>query len=262
MGELFDRFDAEPQRGIDITMGTHFPEIFVSEQDEIIYYLGICLNKDRAKREIYLEACPYYMEGKHSNNKKIADEIYGFLRLIDGCIVFEDYVDGCRYKSERLYKRITHAGIRYPCADTYYAVFHNGKEDYDLTRAVFGLSYDELCDFLEVYAKVLGRLTDYTQSPRITRSMKSINFCEITDGLIPRRFPYISFDNGGREFSCVSLWGFYRHIQLLTQFKINSAIGQIFLKAGLDEGILKRIFEIGNNIFYQEKVVEFSIKQR
>ena len=43
MGEIFDRFDVEPQKGADITIGTRFPEIFVSDRDEIICYLGICL---------------------------------------------------------------------------------------------------------------------------------------------------------------------------------------------------------------------------
>ena len=39
MGEIFDRFDVEPQKGADTTIGTRFPEIFVSDRDEIICYL-------------------------------------------------------------------------------------------------------------------------------------------------------------------------------------------------------------------------------
>ena len=52
MGEIFDRFEVEPQKGADITIGTHFPEIFVSDRDEIICYLGICLNEDNDERRM------------------------------------------------------------------------------------------------------------------------------------------------------------------------------------------------------------------
>ena len=43
MGGLFERYHVEPVKGTDITIGNHFPEVFVSETDEVFCYLGICL---------------------------------------------------------------------------------------------------------------------------------------------------------------------------------------------------------------------------
>ena len=157
------------------------------------------------------------------------------------------------YRNKGLYKRLDTA-IRFPCSDTYYAVLNNHEEDSVLTREVFGFSYGELKELLEVYAKIPGTYSDYTQFPRLTRSVRSTNFCDMTDIFIPEQFPYIAFDNSGYEFSHVSLWGFYRHIQLLTHCRMNSAISQFFLKEGLSEEILKRLFNIGHSIFSQEKV--------
>ena len=253
MGEIFDRFEVEPQKGADITIGTRFPEIFVSDRDEIICYLGICLNEDNDERRMRF-MYPYYMQGKHSDDKKIADNIYGFYRLADGCIVLDNYVDN-KYQKDYLYKRLDTA-IRFPCPDTYYAVFNSCEEDDTLSREVFGLCYGELKALLEVYAKILGTYNDYAQFPRLTRSVRSTNFCDMTDIFIPEQFPYIAFDNSGYEFSHVSLWGFYRHIQLLTQCRMNSAISRLFLKEGLSEEILKRLFNIGHSIFSQEKVTK------
>ena len=48
MGCLYDRFDIEPIKGKDITIGEHFPEIFISESDEIFCYTGMCL-KEKAE---------------------------------------------------------------------------------------------------------------------------------------------------------------------------------------------------------------------
>lgn len=35
MGDLFNIFDIGPMRGKDITIGEHFPEVLVSDTDEI-----------------------------------------------------------------------------------------------------------------------------------------------------------------------------------------------------------------------------------
>lgn len=35
MGELFERYDVEPIKGEDITIGDRFPLMFVSETDEV-----------------------------------------------------------------------------------------------------------------------------------------------------------------------------------------------------------------------------------
>ena len=35
MGSLYDRFNVEPIKGRDITIGEHFPQVFISESDEV-----------------------------------------------------------------------------------------------------------------------------------------------------------------------------------------------------------------------------------
>ena len=90
MGELFERYDVEPVKGKDITISNQFPEVFVSERDEVFCYLGICLN-DKSRRSTFMH--PYYMQGEHSTDKKIAKEIKGFYRLADGVIILDKYVD-------------------------------------------------------------------------------------------------------------------------------------------------------------------------
>ena len=77
MGELFDRFDIEPIKGRDIIIGEHFPEVFISESDEIFCYHGVCMRDNKHyRRELFMH--PHYMIGKHSNDKEVAKEILGF----------------------------------------------------------------------------------------------------------------------------------------------------------------------------------------
>lgn len=257
MGKLFDRYDAPVLRGKDITIGNRFPEIFISEMDDVICYLGVCLTTDE-RPDKSVGACPYYMHGKHSTDKTIADKIRGFYRLEEGCIILENYVDNKLIDAN--YKRIG-AEIRLPYPDTYYGVLRSyDDEDEDLTRAVFGLTCSDLKAILEAYAKTLGTYSPYLVYPKLTRSGQKSNFCEMTDLWIPRTFPYIAFNDSGYEFSHVSLWGFIRHIQLLRGGRQNSAIEKVFENAGLDKAVMTQLFAIGRSIYYQTKVTESFFK--
>ena len=51
MGCLYDRYDVEPIKGKDITIGEHFPQVFISESDEVFCYTGICLNEAKQYEE-------------------------------------------------------------------------------------------------------------------------------------------------------------------------------------------------------------------
>jgi hypothetical protein len=117
-------------------------------------------------------------------------------------------------------------------------------EDAELTRKVFGLTCNELETVLEGYAKTLGRYNLYFQYPRLTRSMRSENFCDLTDLWIPEQFPYITFQESGYDFSHISLWGFYRHIQLLIEKTVSSRLGQALLVAGVNEATLQALINI------------------
>ena len=134
------------------------------------------------------------------------------------------------------------------------SVLVNHEEDEELTRKVFGLTYYEITELLEAYAKMMGTDHDYLTYPKLTRSIKNTNFCDITECWIPETFPYIAFNESMYDFSHVSLFGFYRHIQLLTGYKLNSLISRVLIKEGLDEEILKKVFNTGKGIFNQTKV--------
>ncbi len=97
-----------------------------------------------------------------------------------------------------------------------------------MSRARFGLTYNELEYFIKIYAERLGMDNGYTQFPKITRSMNKDNFCDITGIWIPPKFPYIAFNNSGYVFSHVSLYRFYRHIGVMLPMNENTVATQIF----------------------------------
>lgn len=250
MGELFERYDLEPVKGKDIAIGNCFPEFYISDRDEVLCYPGICLADDRRRRASFMH--PYYMQGRHSTDEQIAKEIRGFYRFADGCVVLDNYVDN-RFFDNCAYKKVQ-ASIRFPCPDTYYGVMVGREEDSDLTRALFGLTYEELTSLLEAYAKVMGTYTEYATYSKLTRSIRSENYCDMTDTWIPEKFPYIAFNESNYAFSHVSLWGFYRHVQLLTGCKMRTRFSQLLLKAGAAEEVLKQLFAVGSIACYQTKV--------
>ena len=252
MGHLFDRFDVEPVKGKDITIEDCDCQLFVSETDSVFYYPGMCLyDEDRRGRISFMR--PYYLREKHSTDDIVTQEVKGFYRIIDGCFVLDQYVDG-RYYGDRLYKKLN-CGVRFACpASCDYGVFVNREEDKELTRKIFGLTYYELTDLLDAYAKMMGTNHDYFTYPKLTRSIKNTNFCDITEYWIPETFPYIAFNESMYDFSHVSLFGFYRYIQLLTGRKLNSLISQLLMREGLEEEILKKTFDIGKRSFNQTKV--------
>lgn len=253
MGELFERYDAEPMNGKDITICDHFPAVFISESDEVYCYPGICLNDDNHRNKAGFMH-PYYMIGKHSTDSSISDEITGFYRIADGCIVLDDYID-CRLRSKQLFKKIN-TGIKFSLPGSYYAVFVDQEEDEELTRAIFGLTYGELTILLDAYAKVMGTCRDFYTYPRLTRSVNKENFCDLTELWIPKQFPYVTFSENGFDFSHVSMWGLYRHLQLLTGCKINSMFSQVLLKNGATVEVFNNLFNIGKTVFYQTKVTK------
>lgn len=253
MGELFDHFEVEPIIGKDITIGDRFPEVLISESDEVYCYLGMCL-KDEKRRNNASFMHPHYMFGKHSTDKNVAEGVKGFYRLIDGCIVLDDYVDD-EYRNERRYKKLD-VGIRLATPGScYYGVLKSYDEEYgELTRKIFGLTYDEITELLEAYAKMMGTYREFYTYPKLTRSIKNTNFCDMTELWIPETFPYVAFSDSGYDFSHISLFGFYRHIQLLTGYKTNSLISQALMKSGLTEEVLKMVFDIGKGFFHQTKI--------
>lgn len=237
MSELFDQYDVPKIEGNQITIPDHFPAIYVSEDDEVYCFVGVLLDGEN-RHSIDLHAQPYYMRGMHSTAKKLGAKIKGFFRIAAGCIYLDNYVDN-QYDAHKEYKLIE-ASIQYPtAASTYYGV--RGHEE--LTRKIFGLTCAELESVLEAYAKALGTYTPYIQYPRLTRSVRAQNYCDLTNLWIPKQFPYITFEESGFDFSHMSLWGFYRHLQLMlktAQFDFAKALRS----AGADEAVLQALLKI------------------
>ena len=253
MGALFDRFNVESVKGKEITIGEYFPEVFISDQDQVFCYSGICLaNVVRRKGTVF--TTPHDLVGKHSTTQTVSDRIKGFYRIVSGCIILEEYVDREMW-GDHFFKKIP-VGVRFPFPDSYYAVLLDHFEDQELTRSVFGLTREELASLLRAYAITMGCYHEYSRYPKLTRSSSYSHYCDLTGLWIPQKFPYITFCESDYDFSHVSLWGFYRHLQLLTGCHEKSAFSGLLMKCGITETLLERLFQIGHEIFYQTKVTE------
>ena len=245
MSVLFDQYSTPEQMGSEIVIPDFLPAIYVSDNDEVYCYTGVFMD-DYEPRDNSMYAPPYNIRGKHSTDKRYSARIKGFFRIINGCVILDKYIDN--QPCEHNYKLIS-AFVRLPeTADNYFGIEADREED-ALTRAIFGLTYTELTAVLEGYAKLLGIHNMYVQFPRLTRSVRNENFCDITELWIPKQFPYISFDKSGYDFSHVSLWGFYRHVQLLMKRSMGF-LGQEMLAAGVEETVLRALLAIDDNIFY------------
>ena len=245
MGVLFDQYPGEGKLGSQITISDGDIMLFVSEHDEVFLYTGICMN-DEDNYYKSLKANPYTMHGLHSTNKAIHDKIRNFYRISDGCIYLDNYVDSSFYKDRR-YKLIK-GGLALASSTVDYSVRVNHEDDIPLTQAVFGLTVRELSKIVKASQNVLGFTAGFYWYPKLTRSVKTDNYCDLTGAWIPAKFPYIAFAKSGDDFSHVSLWGFYRLIQLLTYGCLNSDVSRKYLEAGIDESLLSRVLSLGRNI--------------
>jgi len=239
---LFERYDCKSQMGAKVTIPEHFPVIYVSNDNEVICYTGIRTRDTRYDTNINMQ--PYYLKGKHSFGNKTSNEIVGFYRVTKGRIVLDEFIDNHWQYKDKIVKQIDKAGLILPiAARTYYTIWVNREDDDDLTRAVFGLTCDELRQLLKAFKKNTGNhYYDRYSYPRMTRS-NNTNFCDITDMLIPEHFPYIAFNESGYVFSHVSLFGFY---QLLRQY------AYLFLSCNLDDLLENLSFsEIAKKALFQ-----------
>ncbi len=226
---------AIPKRGKDITINTFMPEIFVSQNDNVFCYTGICTKENLTPDSCFVH--PSYTVGKHSTDEEIINKTQGFYRLINGHFIIDDYLDNGVARN-LMYKRLS-ASIRFPSRSGAYGVFVGETEDRELSRAVFGLCYDEVLALTESYAKALGSYTEFETIPALTRSLKTFRFCELTGVWIPAEFPYVAFDD-----MAVSLYGFYKHIKILTNCRSTSKVSLMLIEKGLDEYILEYLFDI------------------
>lgn len=242
--QIYNNLDAEEVMAKDIVIPEFFPAFFISKR-EVLCYTGVLLNDEND--EIHLQKKPYYFSGRHSTEEFVAKQVRGFFRLEHGRILLDDFID-TQYTGEEKYKKLD-VFIQYPVgADIYYEVGIRGNHERgiqeELTRIIFGLTCVELQKVIQVYAKIFGIYNDYIQYPRLTRYQRDDSYCDICNMWIPKSFPYIIFNQSGYDFSHVSLWGFYRHLQLLLNNNYNSPMATVFLNNGIENVMLDRILSI------------------
>lgn len=123
----------------------------------------------------------------------------------------------CEFYNDYNFKQLSNYFIKLPYpGDCYYGILKANipgcsdafNENEELTRECFGPTYDELKQFTDAYAKIVGVYGPYLHFPKITRSIKSDNFCDITGAWIPAGYSYVAFSESGYAFSHVSLYGF------------------------------------------------------
>ncbi|NYB73425.1 hypothetical protein HZF24_04645 [Sedimentibacter hydroxybenzoicus DSM 7310] len=258
LADFYKKLDLPEQIGKEIVIPDSSHEaIYLSEHGELFCYSGIH-SKDTGK--VFFEGWPYYLIGKHTKDCK--EDIKGFFRIKDGCILLTGFVDH-KFYNKKMYKSLNNYIVRLPVANSCYFGIQERietsnslyfEENKELSQACFGLTYNELEYFIKIYAERLGIDNRYTQFPKITRSMNKDNFCDITGIWIPPKFPYIAFNNSGYAFSHVSLYGFYRHIGAMISIGENTAATQIFKNKTFAGEIINGVEQINDYFPFEVKV--------
>lgn len=254
--DFYQQLDSIEQSGKDIVIPSFpYDAIYLSEHGELFCYVGV-YSKDK---DNIFERWPHFLVGKHS--KDCNKYINGFFRIKDGCILLSEFIDH-EFYNDKKYKSLNKYVVHLPVANScYFGVqkrieTNNSwcfEENEELTRACFGLTFDELSYLTKFYAENFGIYNDYIQFPRLTRSMKNDNFCDITEIWIPPKFPYIAFGDSGYDFSHVSLFGFYRHIGALLSIRY-TPLAQIFKNDTSLEEIIRKVVRINDYFSFERKV--------
>ena len=149
---------------------------------------------------------------------------YSFLKLRQGQLYQSSFLS-----DNQPYRILEDFRLRLPHnAFNGFGVFTKDGLDETLTRHFFGATFDELESFLIIFfSAVHFRITTSDTLARITSS-NSHNSCELTGAFIPKRFPYIVFDNQGH----VSLGGFYT--QLASLCSRHGAFTESLVAQGVD----------------------------
>lgn len=256
LNELYRRINQEGKQGKD-TLIPNRESLYLSEEGRCFAYMGIALKE---KEKLPFGAWPYYLENIHSFQAK--NKIKGFIKLKQGCLVLDNFVDW-EYYSKSNYKKLDNFIVRLPVGgNIYFSVEERVKngdtwdfvENEELTRDCFGLTYEELDKLLSIYSEFFGNTNVYYTHPRLTRSIKSDNFCDITNVWIPPQFPYITFNlDSNYEFSHVSLYGFYKIVSLL-MLTSNSEYVKKFIEKLKEEKLYDKVHGI-NDYFPFETIL-------
>ncbi|MDR1169106.1 MAG: hypothetical protein LBK53_09515 [Heliobacteriaceae bacterium] len=234
--DFYEKMDVKPKFGRNIPFPDSHSHIYISEHGEVHCYTGIFSTDEDFPP--HFQRTPYYWT--NIKTKKYEDYILGFYRIKQGCIILDEFLDQDKYKNTK-FKKLDHLLWLPQGSKRYFGISkdYESEDTQEVTREVFGLTQLELNEVTEAYARMFGLykqdiMADFMGTrnkniyPYDTTSNTKDNYCDITEMWIPPQFPYIKFSN--KEYSHVSLYGFYRHLASLLLPRLYSDVTVEFKK--------------------------------
>lgn len=218
--------------------------IFVSSYNTISCLGGILFDTDDTEK-LELRTWNYYDEPT-KKTKKYKEQIKAYLRIKYGRI-YLDYGYKSIFKTEEKFKKLNYE-IQLPSSnfETFYSVNENGvygNQNDDIVREAFGLTMNELDELISLWSQIVGMDCYYEKFPKLTKSIKCNNYCDITGLWIPKSFPYIKLDDN--LYTHVSLYGFYKYIASSVFGYPPSRLANIF-----KDNLSTKTYEYLKNIIY------------
>jgi hypothetical protein len=170
---------------------------------------------------------------------------YNFVELSRGALQRTFFL-----RAESWYRIVEDRWLVLPSGtESYFGVISrtDREEDEQLTRALFGGTRDEIEAVARAFAPIAGRgYHEMLDLPRVTFSKTRNNRCDVTNGLIPREFPYLAFESAQYDWSHISLFGFYRILSFLCPTRAESPVRRALLDQGVADTVLQRFTENGD----------------
>lgn len=243
---LFIMLDGDVINSKEVSFQDASDSIFVSETNQVYYYLGY-----QNKRK---DDADFFHLSKYAKANR-DEEV--FIRLEKGALLFDCFFESYRPEGYKI-KKIDKYRVILPDGgtSTYFGVYANEYkklsenvseqiwvQNKELERALFGVTYDQLNELLKLFSSVFFSYHEYSNLPRVTRSNKRSNRCDLTGNWIPQNFPYIAFESSEYEFSHVSLNGFYKYLSFLCKDFDHSSLYSLLLKQGADKYALNLLIK-------------------
>jgi len=205
------------------TLGPH--RIAVDEFGHPTYFVGWLDKDELQQRRVYpVDA---------ARTREASRNIKRFLALNRGTIFLSSFLP-----ENRPFRTVEDRFVKLPSgSNSEYGVFlyETGELDPELTRELFGATFDELEEFVCVFQSVAHYPAEsHSERARITFSKSSENICDLTKAYIPRGFPYIAFKDSRFCGAHISLCGFYRLLALICECRVKN-----------DNGLFNRLVEGG-----------------
>ena len=129
----------------------------------------------------------------------------------------------------------------------YGVIKDNLNIDRDLTRSIFGLTQEELNNFLVIFSTRFQAFSEFTHKPCTTSSRQNDNVCDLSRRWIPVGFPYIAFVESIYWGAHISLAGFYAFVSLLCLDLHGNRSRQILSTDGINNALLDLILEANDH---------------